>query len=73
MGIRAVRNMASHKDYFLNTLGDVIRLKAAKGQMDQEIFEMWRQSRNIGGLQWNQDGKQRVFNEVVAETPSGSF
>lgn len=59
--------LASHKDFFLNALGDIIRLKAAKNEVDPEIYNMWRLPRSEGGLQWNREEKQQVFNEVAGK------
>ena len=62
-----VKDMAAHKDFFLNSLGDVIRLQAAKGKISPEIYELWRLPRNQGGLQWNSDEKQKIYNEVLSQ------
>lgn len=62
---QSIREFTAHKDFFVNALGDMIRLLAAKGTVDQEIFDIWRLPRDQGGLGWNKDSKQEVFNQVV--------
>lgn len=68
-----IRKLISPKDFFLQALGDVIRLQKSREEVTEEIYEMWRTPREEGGLGWNKDDQQAVFDEIVSTSQPSTF
>ncbi|HKY74041.1 MAG TPA: hypothetical protein VJ246_01870 [Patescibacteria group bacterium] len=62
-----IRELVSRKDTLLAAMGDVIRLRNAQGVADPYIVTMWEKDRDQGGLKWNRQSRQELYNEVVSE------
>lgn len=62
-----IRAVAENKDSTIEAMSDVIMLGVAKGSADPQIARVWGNTREDGGLNWNLQSRQEVYNEIVRE------
>lgn len=66
----SVREMVSHKDYFLDAMTDVLLLKNTQDGSYAEVTDIWSRSREEGGLEWTIDYPVDILKKVIASESS---
>ncbi|MBI5151423.1 MAG: hypothetical protein HZA34_02500 [Candidatus Pacebacteria bacterium] len=66
-----IQDLIAHKDCLITPLGDVIYLENAQDKASPEIVGIWRRLRTEGGLKWNKEDKQAMYDQVVGHEERG--
>lgn len=59
----SVHNMIKNKHYLFDPFGDIVFLLSTKKMINRDIAEKWMLGRESGGLKWNTQEEQKVFDK----------